>query len=185
MKRNSVVFAFAILLLGMTPLAARAQQNPVTDAMRQMVKQHAKWLIAGAEEYPANKLNFRPTPQQWTFGHLMFHIANANEFFCSRLSGEKAPALGHITPQSSKAVLLAAMKKSFNFCEQSLASVKDSDMGQMVSFFGGRKMTKGAVVIAMANDFADHYAQEAVYLRLNGLLPPTAMPHRGMPMKKK
>jgi uncharacterized damage-inducible protein DinB len=184
MKRNLTVLAIAIVLFGFAPIAAQAQQNPVTDAMRQMVKQHATWLIAGAEEYPANKLNFRPTPQQWTFGHLMFHISQANEFFCSRLSGEKAPELGHITPESSKAVLLAAMKKSFAFCEESLANVKDSDMGQMVDFFGGRKMTKGAVVIAMANDMADHYAQESVYLRLNGHLPPTAMHRHGMGKKK-
>jgi uncharacterized damage-inducible protein DinB len=181
MKKNLFGPAIALaFVFGLAPLAARAQQNPVTNAMRQMVKQHANWLVAGAEEYPANKLNFRPTPQQWTFGHLMWHIANANDFFCSRISGDKAPALGHITPHSSKAVLLAAMKKSFNFCEQSLANVKDSELDQKVSFFGGHQITKGAAVIAMANDMADHYAQESMYLRLNGHLPPTAMPHRHM-----
>jgi hypothetical protein len=31
-------------------------------------------------------------------------------------------------------------------------------------------------MIALSNDFADHYSIVAIYLRLNGLLPPTAQP---------
>ncbi len=181
MNKNVAGMVIAIaFVFGLAPLTARAQQNPVTNAMRHMVKQHANWLIAGAEEYPANKLNFKPTPQQWTFGHLMLHISQANMFFCSRLSGEKAPGIGHLTEHSSKAKLLAAMKTSFNFCEQSLRKVNDSDLDQEVSFFGGRKVTKGALVISMSNDMADHYAQESMYLRLNGHLPPTAQHHGKM-----
>jgi hypothetical protein len=40
--------------------------------------------------------------------------------------------------------------------------------------FGGRKAPKAAAMIALTNDFADHYAAEAMYLRLNNLLPPSA-----------
>ena len=35
-------------------------------------------------------------------------------------------------------------------------------------------MTKGAAVLDLSADWADHYSQMASYLRLNGLLPPTA-----------
>ncbi len=41
---------------------------------------------------------------------------------------------------------------------------------------GGRKATKARVAIALAQDWADHYAQAAMYLRLNGILPPSARP---------
>jgi hypothetical protein len=40
--------------------------------------------------------------------------------------------------------------------------------------FGGRTGPRAAAMIALTNDFADHYAMAAIYLRLNGLLPPTA-----------
>jgi hypothetical protein len=40
--------------------------------------------------------------------------------------------------------------------------------------FGGRKMTKGAAALELSADWADHYSQMAGYLRLNGLLPPSA-----------
>jgi len=47
-------------------------------------------------------------------------------------------------------------------------------MGDEVALWGGRKATRAAALIALTNDWADHYAMAAIYLRLNGLLPPTA-----------
>ena len=49
MKKNISVLAIA-LVFGLAPLAARAQQNPVSTAVRASVAQHAKILVAGAEE---------------------------------------------------------------------------------------------------------------------------------------
>jgi hypothetical protein len=35
-------------------------------------------------------------------------------------------------------------------------------------------MTKATAVLYLVSDWADHYGGAATYLRLNGLLPPTA-----------
>ena len=178
MKKNVSVLAIA-LVFGLAPLAARAQQNPVSSAVREAVSRHAKILVAGAEEMPADKYNYAPTPQQMTFGHLVLHVAQSNMFLCSRISGDKAPALPALTEHSPKTQLIAAMKSSFAFCDQSLAKVNDSELTQEVPFFGGRNVSKAAAMIGLSNDLADHYSQEAMYLRLNGHLPPTAQ-HRKM-----
>jgi hypothetical protein len=37
-----------------------------------------------------------------------------------------------------------------------------------------------AAMFITVGDWADHYSQEANYLRLNGILPPTAQPRRSM-----
>jgi Tfp pilus assembly protein PilZ len=47
-------------------------------------------------------------------------------------------------------------------------------MGEQLPFFGGRKMTRAAIMTLTTGDWADHYSQYANYLRLNGMLPPTA-----------
>lgn len=182
MKKTLAGFAVAVFF-AFSPLALRAQQNPVTSAVLSAVKTHGKNLIAGGEEMPADKFNYAPTPQQMTFGHLMLHIAQSNGFFCSQISGERAPSTSGLTEHSPKPRLIAAMKASFNFCEQSLTKVNDSELSGQVNFFGGRKVSRAMAMIALSNDLADHYAQEAIYLRLNGHLPPTAMHHR-MGMKR-
>ncbi|HVB34419.1 MAG TPA: DinB family protein [Patescibacteria group bacterium] len=172
MKKS--IFGLAIALaFAFAPLAVRAQQNPVTSAVRASVNHHAKILLAGAEEMPASKYNYAPTPQQMTFGRMVLHLAQSNGFFCSRISGEKMPMIGHLTEHSPKNELIAAAKSSFNFCDQALAKVNDSDLTAQVQMFGGHMMSKVAAMIIFSNDLADHYAQEAIYLRLNGHLPPT------------
>jgi hypothetical protein len=39
-------------------------------------------------------------------------------------------------------------------------------------------MTRAAALIDLSNDLADHYSQQAMYLRLKGHLPPTAQPRK-------
>jgi uncharacterized damage-inducible protein DinB len=165
--------------LTIAPAALRAQGNPVVGAVRQTVARQGQNLTAGAQEMPAGKFNYAPTPAQMTFGHLILHIAQSNGLFCSRLSGEKAPSTGNLTEHSPKDQLIAAMKASFSFCDDALGKLNDSDLSAHVQMFGGRSMPKAGALIALTNDLADHYAQEAIYLRLNGQLPPTAM-GRGM-----
>jgi hypothetical protein len=43
-----------------------------------------------------------------------------------------------------------------------------------VTLWGGRQANKAGALIGLSNDWADHYSQAAMYLRLNGMLPPTA-----------
>jgi len=52
--------------------------------------------------------------------------------------------------------------------------VNDSKLADSVPFFGGRKVTRAMAMLIMVDDWADHYSQQAIYLRLNGLVPPSA-----------
>jgi len=40
--------------------------------------------------------------------------------------------------------------------------------------FGGKQVTRAWIRLVLAGTWADHYAEAAMYLRLNGVLPPTA-----------
>jgi len=70
--------------------------------------------------------------------------------------------------------LVEALKASFDFCNSTLAKVDDSKLGETVELFGGRKGPRVFAMFALTNDWADHYSAAAMYLRLNGMLPPTA-----------
>ena len=67
------------------------------------------------------------------------------------------------------------MKDSIDFCTKAMDGVKDADLGQEVETFGGRKGTKAAMVVELPVDWADHYGAAAIYLRMNNILPPTAV----------
>ena len=46
-----------------------------------MEERQSKNLIGAADEMPADKYNYRPTPEQMTFAHLIMHSAQANNTF--------------------------------------------------------------------------------------------------------
>lgn len=192
MKRITIGFLATVLL----PLAAGAQQssksatqtskqltaqpetNPVSNAVRKIMERRAKVMIAAAEAMPADKYSFRPTPEQITFGHLVLHTAGANNFLCSSIAGTAAPPDAKLSDTDSKEKLVAAMKGSFEYCAQALAKLDDSNLGEQVPFFGGEKNSRAGTMIVLTDAAVDHYGIAAMYLRLNGLVPPSAQPKK-------
>ena len=92
-----------------------------------------------------------------------------------------------MAPQELKAVsatdgkdtLTAALRKSFEYCEQALAKLQDSSLAEEAVMFGQRTgMDRAAALTTIVVDWADHYSTAASYLRLNGLLPPSAAPKK-------
>ncbi len=178
--RIALVLAATLPLAAAPRLAAqqqmsngKASSSPVMDAVRQGLARYARNLEAAATQMPADKYSYKPTDPQMTFGHLVSHVAEDNNFRCSRISGMDAPS-DVPGEDASKDDLVKAMKASFEFCTKALADVTDAQLGGTVPFFGGREATRAAVALGIPADLADHYGQAAIYLRLNGMLPPTA-----------
>jgi uncharacterized damage-inducible protein DinB len=175
----------AVMLL---PFAASAQQaaqppagpdtNPVSNSVRRIMERQAKNTVAAMEAMPADKYGYKATPDQMTFGHLAVHIAETNNFLCSSISGAPAPADEKLTGTEPKEKLVAAVKSSVDYCTQALAKMDDSNLGEQVPFFGGHKASRATAMIVLTDAFADHYGMAAIYLRLNGVVPPTAQPKK-------
>jgi hypothetical protein len=166
------------LLLAATVVLAQ-DKNPVTSVAKQILPRQQKNLVAAAEEMPADKFGYKPTEQQITFGHLILHIIESNNYLCSHIGDVpevKPPA--PLKESDGKDKLVAALRASFDFCTTALGKVDDSKLGDEVELFGGRKGSRAFALIALTNDWADHYSSAAMYLRLNGLLPPTAQPKK-------
>jgi hypothetical protein len=157
--------------------------NPVSDAVRNLLARESKNLIASAELMPADKYAFRPTPAQMTFGQLVAHVVQTNIFICSGIGSTPSPmtpeALKALSGTDTKDSLVAAIRKSFEYCGDSLARVQDSTLGEEVSMFGRKAgQSRAAAMITIATDWTDHYSTAASYLRLNDILPPTAQPKK-------
>ena len=167
-----------VIVLGCAPLlmsqGKSASSNPVSDAVRTAYTHQSENLEASAAEMPAEKYSYKPTPAQMSFGRLTMHIAESNFFMCSRIGGGAAPESPDLKETDSKDKLTKALNASFDYCRQVLTKTDDSDLSAKIKLWGGREVTRAAAMIALTNDWADHYATAANYLRLNGLLPPTA-----------
>jgi hypothetical protein len=156
-----------------TPVA-----NPVSTFVKQQLTRFNKIMVAAAEAMPAEKYSFKPTPDMNTFAHLTIHIAQGNNGLCSQISSAPAPTSDKLGDDDPKDKLVAGLKASFDFCATALANVDDSKLGEPMTLFGRVPSSRAGALIALSMGFADHYGAQAMYLRLSGILPPTAQPKK-------
>jgi hypothetical protein len=188
-------FHLAILALA-APIGLAAQQppapppphpaNPMTASFRTRISALHRNIAQAFDSIPESKFSYKPTPAQLTIGYIAAHIANDDYFFCNNFGALKGtrPAEDTATADSVKATwpkakLVARMKDSFAFCDQALNQLDDTKLGEPVTITFGtnsRIVARGGMALAHALDLADHYSQLANYMRLNNLIPPTALP---------
>jgi uncharacterized damage-inducible protein DinB len=175
MKRTVVITAMLLLAASATAQTTPAQsKNPVSTALRDILPSRQKNTAAAVEAMPADKFNYKPSTDQMTFGHLVVHVAETNYLLCSRAAAVPAPTVEQVKDTDSKDKLVSALSASFDFCSEALAKMDDSKLAETTEGFGGKQVTRAWISLILAGAWADHYAEAAMYLRLNGVLPPTA-----------
>ncbi len=154
---------------------ADSTANPVSSMVKSQLPRFQKNMVGAAELMPTDKYSFKATAESITFAHLVLHSAQANNNLCSKISGGTAPELT-LTDTDAKDKLVAALKASFDYCTSALANVDDTKLGSVVNLGPNREFTRAGVIILLSDEWFDHYAGLAMYLRLNGILPPSAQP---------
>ncbi len=160
------------------PAASGPTKDPVATSLRILVQRSQNNTVGALEAMPADKFSYKPTGDQITFAHLAAHIAEANNFLCSKAADIPAPKVDEAKDTDSKDKLVAAVKASYAFCTDALSKMDDSKLGDTVELFGGRQFPRAMAALGLASGWADHYAAAAMYLRLNGIMPPSAQPKK-------
>lgn len=171
-----IVAASAMAQTAPAATASAPTKNPVSSALRDILPGRQKNTIAAIEAMPADKFGFKPTADQNSFGHLVAHMIEANDVLCSKAASVAAPKGDALKETDGKDKLVAALKASFDFCAGALSKMDDSKLGEVTEIFPGRQGSRAWASMVLSSSWADHYAEAAMYLRLNGVLPPTAKP---------
>jgi len=183
--------AAPITLAAQQPQAAAPPANPITTSFKMRIAGQHRIVGMAFDSIPESKFSYKPTPAQLSIGYIAQHVANDNYFFCNQFGAMKGerPAEETSTPDSVKATwpkdkLVTSLKASFAYCEKAIDQVTDATLADQVTItFGGnsRQVTRSGMVLGHALDLADHYSQLANYMRLNNMLPPTALPRPRTP----
>lgn len=164
-----------LLLSSLLLTSGLRAQNPVADAFRRHLAEASRNLVAAAEAMPDSGYRYRPTPQQMRFEDIVEHVAESNDWGCAIIGGQKQPTRSPLDSAADKATRVARLRSSFTGCASMTASLTDAHLGATVwTFPGNDHMTQARAIVGVAGDWEDHYAQMAIYLRMNGVLPPTA-----------
>ncbi len=166
-------------------------ENVATALMRTFGNQEYEFRAA-AEAMPDDKYNFRPAVQGKftepapfgptelrTFAEQVKHVACANFGFAAELDGKEPPAAcdkGGPSPAKSRAELLTYLRNSFAALNKSLNAITVKNMYEPINGpYAGPNTRLGLAEVAIWH-VADHYGQIAMYMRLNGIVPPASRP---------
>lgn len=129
-----------------------------------------------AAAMPEDKFTFKPTPPQRDYGQQILHIAQVNMFFLQAI-GAKAAAPTVDLKATSKAAIIKAMDDSFDYGAAILQEQTDQTMLQAAAkppaFLGPSSWAR--MFTTLIGHTWDIYGQMAVYLRLNGVVPPASV----------
>jgi hypothetical protein len=167
---------FGLAALGMPAVLAGQQPalaNPFTQSFKGSATQYVRWLTAAFDSIPASKYGYKPTPMQQTIGYIAQHLENANYQLCG--FGATKPTFTSkdsladtVKAKWPKDTLVARLKASFVFCDNAIATLGPPAAGRM--------SPRARFVLVYVTDLVDHWSQIANYMRLNGMIPPSALP---------
>ena len=160
--------------------AAQSTPAPAADAATIKGDLAKDWagqkdtMMKIADAMPEEKFGYKATPAQRTWGEQVMHVASANAELLKTIGGSAPAPTFTAESAKTKADILKALGDSYDYGTALLNEQTDATMLGTVdaAFFG--KSTRARVFGALMAHSMDIYGQMAVYLRLNGIVPPAS-----------
>lgn len=190
-----LVLSLAICALGQAP--APSQAKPAQDNMTQgaqsastiagvvdrQITQLEKQFVGVAEAMPEDKFDYTPSQLNTkdsrdpvrSFVTEVKHVATANYFFWTPLTGDPMPAgvTGPNGPDAlkTKAEVIKYLKDSFALGHKAAATLTSDNAVEQLPTRQGKAPRLYLATFAVEHAY-DHYGQLVLFLRMNGITPP-------------
>jgi len=195
--------AVLLVILGLpAAFPSQDQQSTAADMSKKETVASALLRTANLQEYevrfaaeamPENLYAYRPAEGKFksekpafgpsemrTFAEQVKHVACANFAFAAEFDGQQPPAVcdkGGPDPAKTKRELLIYLRNSFAAISKSFQAIKpENQFDSIEGPYAGPNTRLGLAGVVIWHN-ADHYGQMAVYLRLNGIVPPPSRPN--------
>lgn len=184
-----------VIALLALPFAVGAQQSPTAspakppNAVAQTFLAYGRpfgaWLIAALDSIPADRYGFKPVPVQQSVGHIAQHLENANYELCSlfgdvkHVKSAKDSLPDTVKAQWPKDTLVTRVRASLVFCGAAIRKLTDAQLADELTVEtpdGPESVRRVRYLILLVTDLAEHYSQLSNYMRIIGLVPPSALP---------
>jgi hypothetical protein len=158
-----------VFLAGAGLAFGQAKPTTAADQLKQNFEYINQKILEMAEDFPADKYDYRLNPEMRTFGAVIVHVASGNIFAGMAGKGEKArwseqerdPA-----KYGTKAECVSLLKQSIDDANAALKVNPEGPTKNMQPF------------LAVLQHASEHYGLLVGYYRANGLVPPDSRPKK-------
>ncbi len=156
-------------LLQTTLTVAVAQQSKAPETPAQQAKRYFdgvnKQVLEMAQDFPADKYDFRLRKEMRSFGEVIVHVMSGNFYAAKTARSEKAN-WDEVNPKTyrTKADIVTAFQKSIADCAAALKAHPIAESKSIEPWIG------------VMQHSSEHYGLLVAYYRANGLVPPVSRP---------
>ena len=171
------MYKVLLFLLGLMPALAVAQGAPknVQEAALGSLMFNESQAVALAEAMPDDKYSWRPAEGVRSVSEVFMHMAGANYFIVMSAGHTPPEGVDPMTLEqnvTSKADVIAALKKSYEYARTGIAGMSDEKLQEVIEFpFPGEYNGISALMIVTGHG-NEHLGQLVAYARMNGITPP-------------
>jgi uncharacterized damage-inducible protein DinB len=167
-----VVFFAVVAAAVPTLLSAQTPAPSLAKELAASFQRAATEILDVAEVMPAEKYGYKPTPEISSFGDQLVHVAGITQRFIDTAKGTKTEAAHH--GAMGKPEVISLLKKTFQTAQEMITPLTDAQLLEPVKFpFGDRTVTRATFWQGPLYQIRNHHGQLVVYLRMNGIVPPT------------
>jgi DinB superfamily len=156
-------------LLALLAVASPAQQKAPPSPSKQINGLFAgvnKQILDMAQDFPADKYDFRLRPEMRSFGEVIVHVASGNVYAAKKGRGENVN-WDEIDAKNykTKAQVVALLQKSIADSTATLKSAPEDSFAKDLNPW-----------LSVIEHSAEHYGLLVAYYRANGMVPPASRP---------
>jgi hypothetical protein len=160
---------YALILIAAT--LAHSQQKPPTAA--ESLKRNFEYvnnkILEMAQDFPAEKYDYKLKPEMRTFAAVIVHIASGNIYAAKAGKGEKVKwddQEQNPAQYTTRTACVALLKKSIDDANAALKANPEGPDKNMQPF------------LSVLQHSSEHYGLLVAYYRANGLVPPESRPKK-------
>lgn len=165
-------------------LALCAQDNPLSAELKAQYNSSKANITKAADRMADADFGFKPAAGNTrTFAQIIGHIADVQLALCSAAKGEQKSGTAERT-KTSKTDLVAALKESFDYCDEVYNALTDATAVQMTKMFGRDQSRLGTLYFNVIHN-NEMYGQIVAYYRAKNMVPPSTADRPAPAGKKK
>lgn len=175
MKRIEITFAVFGLMVSSTLCVAQTSTTPSGPAaeVQAAYNRLKPNVLKAAEKMPEADFQYKPTADIRTFARIVNHVTEAQFHVCAALNGETADPKAVPSDTADKATVIAGLTASFTACDKAYGALTDATITEVLTIGPVKRSRIGAAWGNVSHD-NEQYAELSTYLRLKGIVPPTA-----------
>ena len=169
MHRFALLVSLASVLAGVAVFGQSPKAPPTTaQSINTNFDSVNRRLLEMAKDFPADKYEFKATPEVRSFREVIVHVFSGNAYAAKAGRGQQAN-WDELDPKTykTKAEVVGAFEKTIADSTSALKAVPAERLSQSVTPW-----------MAVIEHSAEHYGQLVTYYRLNHLVPPESRPKK-------